>query len=72
MNLNMIRGHINIGGKDGEQQQGQAPARQSKDAAIRHQQPDAAEQLEDAAGDNTKERKGDAGRHKREKQRGGG
>ena len=63
MNLNMVCGHVDIGGEHRSQKQSQSPSGQGKDAALRSQQTHAAEQLEDAAGKNGIERKGDEGRH---------
>lgn len=59
----VLHGHINIGGKNGDEQQDQADARENLHLANRRQQPDAAQDLEDSADDDAEAGQGNHRRH---------
>jgi len=59
----MGRGHVNIGGKDRDEEQGETPAGQKLNFAHGNQQPETAKQLENAADLNAGKMKRNPGRH---------
>jgi hypothetical protein len=63
MNLDVGHGHIDVGGKDRDKEQGQAPTGQKLNPARGNQQPNATEQLENAADPNAGQVKRYPGRH---------
>ena len=68
MDLHVGHGHVDVGGKDRDEEQGQAPAGQELNRARGNQQPDAAEQLENAADLNAGKMKRNPGRHDRKEE----
>jgi len=63
MNLHMGRGHVDVGGKDRDQEQGEAPTGQELNLPSRNQQSGTAQQFENAADLNAGQWKGNPGRH---------
>ena len=63
MNLDVVDGHVDVGGKNGDEQEGQSPAGEDFDAALGNEEPDSAEQLENAADFNAEKREGNCRRH---------
>ena len=63
MNLNVCDGHVDIGGEDRDQEQGQTPSGQSLHPRRRDEESRSAQQLEDAAKLNAGDGKGDPRRH---------
>ena len=49
MNLDVGGRHVDVGGKDGDEQEGQTPAGKELDAAFGNEEADSAEELKDAA-----------------------
>ena len=68
MNLHVGHGHVNVGGKDRDEEQGEPPTGQELNPVRGNQQPDAAEQLEDAADLNAGQMQRNPGRHDRKKE----
>jgi hypothetical protein len=64
----MSHRHIDVGGKDCDQQEGEAPPRQKLNPSHRNQEADTSEKLEDAADENAGQMEGNPGRHDRQKQ----
>ena len=70
MNLDMGDGHVDIGRKNGHEEESQAPAGEEFDAPPGDQQPDSAEQLKDAADFDAGKREGNPWRHDGKKEGG--
>jgi hypothetical protein len=68
MNLDVGDGHVDVGGKDRDEEQGQTPTGQELNPARGNQESDAAEQLENAADPNAGEMKRYPGRHGRKEE----
>ena len=63
MNLHVGHGHVEVGRKDGDEEQSETPTGQELNRARGNQQPNPAEQLENAAEQDAGKRKRDPGRH---------
>ena len=68
MNLHAGHGHVDVGGKDRDEEQDEAPAGQKLDPARGNEQPRPAEQLENAADLNAGQMKRNPRRHDRKKE----
>ena len=63
MNLEVSGGHVDVGRKNGHEEQSQAPTGEEFDAPYGNQQPDSAEQLKNAADFDAGMREGNPWRH---------
>lgn len=68
MNLYMGHGHVNVGGKDRDEEQRKAPAGRKLNRARGNEQTEAAEQLENAADPDAGKMKRNPGRHDRQEE----
>ena len=68
MNLDVSHGHVDVGGKDRDEEQSEAPSGQELDRARGNEQRDAAEQFKNAAKENAAKGKGNPRRHDRKEE----
>ncbi len=68
MNLHVGQGHVDVGGKDRDEKEGETPTGQELNRAQGNQQPSPAEQLEDAADFDAGQVKRNPGRHDRKEE----